>query len=203
LIDRALKLARIRKCRFCEFRRTAPSTLWKWPRCKAGGVDAKGDPLLELTDEFMEGPASNCPQGFWKDLEPIDLEENEATKRRAAYLSWPNAPVRKLLLRLFEYLYSNVDRQALKQRLIAALTAGETELWILLEVIGVLVYRGVVDDSARKALLSDGAKAILAFHGNDQAYYALRDCVEAGVCTKQEAQDVAQELGITKPTSGA
>ena len=51
--------------------------------------------------------------------------------------------------------------------------------------------------------MQDGATAVLndAAGGNDKAWEALRDCVEADVCTAHEAQDVADAIGVTEPAA--
>jgi len=58
-----LKLARNAVCRACTGYRHCP--LWNWSRCKHKGVDAIGDPMVEMNDAFMDGPESNCPQTRW------------------------------------------------------------------------------------------------------------------------------------------
>mgnify|MGYP006282906187 CR=1 FL=1 len=82
------KLARIRCCNRCEHRIQKHAD-HAGPRgfsvfCTAG----TGQPL-ELHDDFMEGPAENCPHGKWSGLDPVgprDPQEwqewNEERKRQ-------------------------------------------------------------------------------------------------------------------------
>ncbi len=74
-----LKMAQIRRCVACEFRWNA--TNWDWPRCAGAGFEEDGRPKLELNNVFMEGPASNCPRGYWDGLEPVDLEGERQAKQ--------------------------------------------------------------------------------------------------------------------------
>jgi len=74
-MDPGIKLARIRRCHTCPFRRTAHASVWRWPHCTHGGGDR------ELSDAYMGGPEANCPAGFWSALEPA---EHNAPCRQAA-----------------------------------------------------------------------------------------------------------------------
>jgi len=77
------KLARIRRCSRCAHRFSkhadfaGPHGYAKF--CGFGGTGERY--RIELHDDYMEGPDSNCPAGYWADLEPIDLEV-EAEKER-------------------------------------------------------------------------------------------------------------------------
>jgi len=76
------KLARRRTCHECPHRATRHASVWPWPRCTYGGGEG-----VELTDEFLEGPATNCPLGKWHELAPVDVEAEaraaeEAGRRR-------------------------------------------------------------------------------------------------------------------------
>jgi len=50
---------------------------------------------INLAPEFWEGPASNCPAGYWNGLDPVDLEAEraEAAERRAEAEARRLAPV--------------------------------------------------------------------------------------------------------------
>jgi hypothetical protein len=89
-----LKLSRIRKCQSCPYWRSAPALYWKWPRC----VYAQE---LELSSEFMEGPSSNCPAGYWDGLDPVDLDElrREGAQRMAEHQAKQYAPLLAIALK--------------------------------------------------------------------------------------------------------
>jgi len=98
------KAARIRKCvghgiTPCPYWRSNGG--WDGPRCFFGREEAlavawhlsqRGDGAgcieavkeaaaatpMSLDDATYEGPASNCPAGFWADLKPADLEAEAA-----------------------------------------------------------------------------------------------------------------------------
>ncbi|HUU23023.1 MAG TPA: hypothetical protein VM389_10870 [Phycisphaerae bacterium] len=68
-----LKMAHIRRCHACEYRREAHANFWRWPRCTADGTEK-----LELDNEFMQGGA--CPLGRWDGLGPVDLDAERAAR---------------------------------------------------------------------------------------------------------------------------
>ena len=70
-----VKHARILRCNQCDHRAVAPR--WRWPRCKAGGRDLAGEPVVDLDDAYMEGPDENCPKAYWAGLEPVPIPEAE------------------------------------------------------------------------------------------------------------------------------
>ena len=67
----SIKAARIRRCRTCEFWRSAHADVWRWPRCVADGTER-----LELDNAFMESGA--CPVGRWDGLVPVDVDAARA-----------------------------------------------------------------------------------------------------------------------------
>ena len=86
-----IKAARIRRCHACPHRLTRHATVKEWPQC-----DFAGDGF-DLSDEFMEGEATNCPAGYWLELEPIDLEA-EAAEQTARALDVQRERVAPFLL---------------------------------------------------------------------------------------------------------
>lgn len=75
---RGTQLARVRRCTGCKHCWMTHG--WPWHRCAAAGVGPDGIPLVELSDEHALGPPSNCPKGFWDNLEPVDEEKGRAER---------------------------------------------------------------------------------------------------------------------------
>jgi len=188
------KLARIRTCQACRHWRAACADYWNWPRCIHGGVER------DLSDEFLEGPESNCPITAWTGLEPLDLEEVAAEERMIGY-EHDRRMVRSLLRHVFEDAIAHVDVAKLRAWITNMISRGECPLWLAVEITALLESAGL-PAGAHLTVLQDGAAAILAGGGNDAAWCSLRDCVEAEACTAAEAQAVADSLGITEPSAG-
>jgi len=64
--------ARLLVCLSCDGNRHC--SRWDWLRCKHKGVDENGDPVVELSDVYRNGPASNCPLGKWDGVKQADEE---------------------------------------------------------------------------------------------------------------------------------
>jgi len=81
------KMARIRKCGECPHWFNRHANTFRWPKCDLG-VDGG----LELDDECLGGPATNCPLILWKNLVPVDLDAEKAVWRQktiaAQIVSW-------------------------------------------------------------------------------------------------------------------
>ena len=87
-----IKLARIRRCNggelpTCPYHHVSGS--WDWPKCFFGREEpmAVALPLARVLDNAAyEGPATNCPAGYWADLKPADIEveQREQEPRQAA-----------------------------------------------------------------------------------------------------------------------
>ena len=76
------KLNRIKRCGRCPY--FAVTAAWKWPRCYYG--HDKSEPpevALELSDQFMGDPASECPAGFWKEIDHDEAVSDFVPRRRA------------------------------------------------------------------------------------------------------------------------
>ena len=90
---------------------------WQWPRCQAGSCDEDGTPLLEITKEFLLGPASGCPKELWDGLDPVDTERPplipEEWGRRAEQYIVTNDP-----------LLSRLSNDDLKQALVEMIERG-------------------------------------------------------------------------------
>ena len=108
------KMARIRRCHTCSSRYTRHATVDRWPRCK----DA-GDAYLD--DAFLEGPASNCKRDLWRDLEPVDIEAEQAEN-----LAKVNARLIAYGKRLVDvWAADSRDREKLRAMLTQMVTTGE------------------------------------------------------------------------------
>jgi len=77
-----LGLARAAKCSGCKFLRTAP--IEAQGRCAAGPREEDGEPSIIITGEFIEGPTSNCPKGFWVGLKPTNTTDRKPRKRKSS-----------------------------------------------------------------------------------------------------------------------
>ena len=199
-----IKLARIRRCMHCEKWRNATANVWLWPRCIAGTPAPDGEPTLALDDGFMEGPETNCPLGRWAGLLPVDIEGEEEKGRLKDYTTMRDWPLgKRLSVRLLKAAILKVGLPTVRVWVLDAVGAQEYPLWLPVEITKELGAQGVVPATAYQAVLKDGAARVLAaaWGGNGPAYYALRDCVESGACTRAEAEAVAAELGIAEPSA--
>ena len=73
-MDAGLKYAHVRQCQQCRYRFTRHATIARWPFCDANGG------LLSLDDAHMEGDEGNCPAGYWRGLELVDLAAEAVTR---------------------------------------------------------------------------------------------------------------------------
>ncbi len=216
-----LKAARILRCLHCPWFRNGIPPVFDSPGCRAAGyytvdgppVDVPGygtvpshsvgDPVLVLGDLFYEGPESNCPVGWWAGLTPIDLDEQAAMARMGWWAGYRVDPLGKPVhVRLLKAAIQQIGLAKVRAWVLDAIAAQEYMLWVPVEITRELGAAGIVPAAAYQAVLKDGAARILAaaWGGNDPAYYALRDCVESGACTRAEAETVATQLGIREPT---
>jgi len=191
-ITSGMKAARVEKCHVCEQRLSSPS--WQWFRCSASGA--------ELDDLYYEGPTSNCPLGYWDALAEVDFEARALQGRLASYPETRRL-VREDFVRVLRDLVE-LDKLGRAWAVMEDLVVAEVPwpLWLWVEAVKRLgeLYPSWMPFEAYKIALKKGAGRMLDVLGNDPAYYALRDCVESGACTRGEARDVAWELGIKEPT---
>lgn len=73
------KKARIERCGRCRQRFTRHEK-HAGPHGYSRFCGAEDRPI-ELHDSYMEGPDSNCPLGYWADLEPVGPMDPEKWKR--------------------------------------------------------------------------------------------------------------------------
>ena len=77
--DGGVRTARMRRCHRCEYWVFRAPDIWHWPHCV---YDANNH--REVSDEFWGGPVGNCPAGYWKGLEPVDIEAEGREQQEAA-----------------------------------------------------------------------------------------------------------------------
>ncbi len=194
-MDVGVKFARVRKCRWCEWRRSAASSVWQWPRCMNLGATG-----IDLDDAFMEGPETNCPGGLWTGLPPLNIAQEDFEGRIKGIVI--QRLVRKpLALRLIKASIAAVGLPTVRTWIKNGIGAKECPMWIMVEIareLGQQAGSGV-PANGYLTVANDGTDAILAAWGNDPAYYALRDSVESGALTQVEAQAIATAKAITEP----
>jgi len=78
-----ISLARRRICNTCEHRcaLSAAAHELKWAEfCTFAGLDRR-EAWSALSLEFLEGPESNCPAGYWHGVPPVDLTAEREQER--------------------------------------------------------------------------------------------------------------------------
>lgn len=206
-----LKLARINTCVACSEFRNASAVHWTYPRCKACGVDSDGDAVRDLDAAFLEGPETNCPENYWVGLEPVDLDQLKFEQRQTAIANFRNPGwgvrlTRKpVLVRLLRPAIEQIGLPTVRSWLLEAINDHEVFLWLAVELTKDFAALNIgVPANAYYAVAQEGAARILGnveWGGNDEAWYALRDCWESAALTGQEAQAIAAALNIVEPTS--
>jgi len=194
-------LAGLHHCRV-ECRRMATSPQWPWRHCIAVNF-----PGFELSQEVLEGPASNCPLGLWEGIPPADTENRQALARSNGRDMMRRGPMKHLVW-LVRGLANNASVEAVRDCLAHALAEERSglELWMVIEMVKGLEGESVLPPGTYRDVAGDGVDVILAadWGRNDAAWSALRACVEAhqddrGEClTVDEAQTLANAKGVTE-----
>jgi len=185
------KIARIKTCMKCRWWRAACADFWDWPRCTEGGTER------DLSDAFVEGPDANCPIGSWTGLAPLDLDAEALDGRLSSYKN-VRSVLRPIILHIYEGAAPLLDKAKVPALLVAMVARDESPLWLAVELADLLTASGLAPDAKGAVLLAASEAALAdAAKGNDAAWTALRDAVEAGACTPQDAQTVADSLHIT------
>jgi len=99
-------LARTEQCARCPMYRVAPH--WECGRCIGTGKE------VERTDAFLCGPKTNCPEGYWTGLIPIDLvaRANKQRIRRELH-------ARKYIAPIIAEILDEIGSAAIKNKILA------------------------------------------------------------------------------------